>query len=158
MHPINRRQLGWNLGRALGAAALASAGLGARAQTGTPRILVGFPAGGGTDAFARPLATQFSKLTGKALVVAYSRNIAMRMYEKFLELRPQWTDKMHVVMTSSNQDPEEWHKIIGNKAHKAELAKEFKDDDSPFKIAIVVDMWLTGFDVPELDTDRKSVV
>lgn len=45
MHPINRRQLGWNLGRALGAAALASAGLGARAQTGTPRILVGFPAG-----------------------------------------------------------------------------------------------------------------
>ena len=92
------------------------------------------------------------ELTGKALVVAYSRNIAMRMYEKFLELRPQWTDKMHVVMTSSNQDPEEWHKIIGNKAHKAELAKEFKDDDSPFKIAIVVDMWLTGFDVPSLST------
>lgn len=92
------------------------------------------------------------ELTGKALVVAYSRPIAMRMYEKFLELRPQWEDKVHVVMTSSNQDPEEWHKVIGNKARKLELAKEFKDDGSPFKIAIVVDMWLTGFDVPSLST------
>ncbi|KAB8287518.1 type I deoxyribonuclease HsdR [Bifidobacterium ramosum] len=92
------------------------------------------------------------ELTGKALVVAYSRTTAMKMYDKFLELRPQWKDKVHVVMTSSNQDPEEWHTIIGNKAHKLALAKRFKDDDDPFKIAIVVDMWLTGFDVPSLST------
>ena len=57
-----------------------------------------------------------------------------------------------VVMTESNKDPEEWRQIIGNKRHKDELAKKFKDNNSPMKIAIVVDMWLTGFDVPELDT------
>ena len=55
-------------------------------------------------------------------------------------------------MTGSNKDPEEWHDIIGNKAHKEELAVKFKDNDSPLKIAIVVDMWLTGFDVPSLAT------
>lgn len=55
-------------------------------------------------------------------------------------------------MTESNKDPEEWRKIIGNKHHKDELAQKFKDNDSPLKIAIVVDMWLTGFDVPSLAT------
>lgn len=55
-------------------------------------------------------------------------------------------------MTGSNQDPEEWHDIIGNKQYKKELAKRFKDDNDPMKIAIVVDMWLTGFDVPSLAT------
>jgi len=55
-------------------------------------------------------------------------------------------------MTESNKDPEEWHAIIGNKHHRDELAKTFKDNDSPLKIAIVVDMWLTGFDVPSLAT------
>ena len=55
-------------------------------------------------------------------------------------------------MTSGNNDPEEWREIIGNKHHKDELAKKFKDNDSPMKIAIVVDMWLTGFDVPSLAT------
>ena len=91
-------------------------------------------------------------LTGKAMIVAYSRPIAMKIYKRILELRPAWTDKVKVVMTSSNKDPEEWAKIIGNKHHKDELAAEFKDNDSPFKIAIVVDMWLTGFDVPSLAT------
>lgn len=55
-------------------------------------------------------------------------------------------------MTSSNKDPEEWHDVIGNKRHKEELALKFKDDNDPLKIAIVVDMWLTGFDVPSLST------
>ena len=91
-------------------------------------------------------------LTGKAMIVAYSRPIAMKIYKKILELRPGWTEKVCVVMTSGNQDPEEWHDIIGNKQHKEELATKFKDDNSPFKIAIVVDMWLTGFDVPSLAT------
>lgn len=92
------------------------------------------------------------ELTGKAMIVAYSRPIAMSIYHRILELRPDWTDKVKVVMTGSNKDPEEWHDIIGNKQYKKELAKKFKDNNDPMKIAIVVDMWLTGFDVPSLAT------
>ena len=91
-------------------------------------------------------------LTGKAMIVAYSRPIAMKIYKRILELRPAWTEKVGVVMTQGNNDPEEWRQIIGNKAHKDELARKFKDNNSPMKIAIVVDMWLTGFDVPSLAT------
>ncbi len=91
-------------------------------------------------------------LTGKAMIVAYSRPIAMKIYKRILELRPAWKEKVGVVMTSGNNDPEEWREIIGNKQHKDELAKKFKDNNSPMKIAIVVDMWLTGFDVPSLAT------
>lgn len=91
-------------------------------------------------------------LTGKAMIVAYSRAIAIDIYKKILELRPNWTEKVAVVMTESNKDPEEWREIIGNKRHKEELAKKFKDNESPLKIVIVVDMWLTGFDVPSLAT------
>ena len=88
----------------------------------------------------------------KAMLVAYSRPIAMKIYKRILELRPEWTEKVKVVMTSGNQDPEEWADIIGGKAYKKELAKKFKDENDPMKIAIVVDMWLTGFDVPSLAT------
>ena len=91
-------------------------------------------------------------LTGKAMIVAYSRTIAMKIYRKMLKLRPSWTEKIAVVMTGGNSDPEDWKPIIGNKAHKEELARKFKDNDDPLKIAIVVDMWLTGFDVPSLAT------
>ncbi len=91
-------------------------------------------------------------LTGKAMIVAYSRPIAMKIYQRILDLRPNWTQKVAVVMTSGNNDPEEWRDIIGNKKYKNELAKKFKDNDSELKIAIVVDMWLTGFDVPSLAT------
>lgn len=90
--------------------------------------------------------------TGKAMIVAYSRPIAMKIYNRLLAIRPAWRDKVAVVMTSGNNDPEEWRKIIGNDSHKKELEKQFKDNDSPLKIAIVVDMWLTGFDVPSLST------
>ena len=91
-------------------------------------------------------------LTGKAMIVAYSRPIAMKIYKRILELRPAWTEKVAVVMTQGNNDPEEWREIIGNKAHKDDMARKFKDNNSPLKIAIVVDMWLTGFDVPSLAT------
>ena len=91
-------------------------------------------------------------LTGKAMIVAYSRPIAMKIYRRILKLRPGWKEKVAVVMTQGNNDPEEWRQIIGNKAYKEELARKFKDNDSPLKIAIVVDMWLTGFDVPSLAT------
>lgn len=92
------------------------------------------------------------ELTGKAMIVAYSRAIAMEIYNRLLELRPGWTEKVGVVMTESNKDPEAWRGIIGNKHHRDEMAKRFKDDSDPLKIAIVVDMWLTGFDVPSLAT------
>jgi type I site-specific deoxyribonuclease, HsdR family len=91
-------------------------------------------------------------LTGKAMIVAYSREIAMKIYRKILELRPAWVEKVKVVMTESNKDPEDWRAVIGNKHRRDELAKEFKDNNSQMKIAIVVDMWLTGFDVPSLAT------
>ncbi|CAK7026360.1 MAG: hypothetical protein DELT_02602 [Desulfovibrio sp.] len=91
-------------------------------------------------------------LTGKAMIVAYSRPVALAIYRKILELRPAWHEKVKVVMTSGNNDPEDWRAIIGNKAHKKELARKFKDNNDPMKIAVVVDMWLTGFDVPSLAT------
>ena len=90
--------------------------------------------------------------TGKAMIVAYSRPIAMKIYRRMLKLRPEWRDKLAVVMTSGNKDPEEWRTIIGNDSHKKELERQFKDDAGPLKIVIVVDMWLTGFDVPSLST------
>lgn len=109
--------------------------------------------------------------TGKAMIVAYSRAIAMKIFNRILELRPSWAGtksqvtvgskqiavpgddaRIAVVMTESNKDPEEWRAIIGNKKRRQDLAKRFKDDASPLKIAIVVDMWLTGFDVPSLAT------
>jgi type I restriction enzyme R subunit len=95
------------------------------------------------------------ELTGKAMIVAYSRPIAMKIYRKLLSMRPNWIEKIGVVMTSGNDDPEDWREIIGNKRHKDRMAKRFKEIDetkSPLKIAIVVDMWLTGFDVPSLAT------
>lgn len=91
-------------------------------------------------------------LTGKAMIVAYSRTIAMKIYQRIMEMRPEWKEKVGVVMTGGNNDPEEWKAVIGTKAHKEELARKFKDNKDPMKIAIVVDMWLTGFDVPSLAT------
>jgi len=112
-----------------------------------------------------------SLYTGKAMIVAYSRNIAMKIFERILELHPDWAGttsqvtvgskqvtvpgddaKIAVVMTESNKDPEEWRPIVGNKTNRQELAVRFKDEKSPLKIVIVVDMWLTGFDVPSLAT------
>ncbi len=105
-----------------------------------------------TDIIAHYEDSRQYVLTGKAMIVAYSREIAMKIYRKILEMRPTWKEKVGVVMTSGNKDPEDWKKIIGNKQHKEEMARKFKDNDSPMKIAIVVDMWLTGFDVPSLAT------
>lgn len=94
------------------------------------------------------------ELTGKAMIVAYSRPAAMAIYQRICELRPSWKEegKLGVVMTMGNQDPEWWFDVVGNKAHVKEMAKRFKDDSDPLKIVIVVDMWLTGFDVPSLAT------
>ena len=99
-------------------------------------------------------ANRANELTGKAMIVAYSRPAAMAIYQRVCELRPSWKEegKLGVVMTMGNQDPEWWFDVVGNKAHVKEMAKRFKDDDDPLKIVIVVDMWLTGFDVPSLAT------
>ena len=93
-----------------------------------------------------------TSVANKAMVVAYSRNSAYTMYQKFLELKPDWKYKVHMVITSNNKDDEEMQKAIGSKKDKKKLEVEFKDMSSEFKIAIVVDMWLTGFDVPGLGT------
>lgn len=93
-----------------------------------------------------------NELTGKAMIVSYSRPIAIKMYNKILELRPDWSEKVKIVMSGSNKDPDEWYDIIKDKPYRKELENKFKDDEDPMKIAIVVDMWLTGFDVPSLAT------
>ena len=93
-----------------------------------------------------------NELTGKAMIVALTRGIAVKIYKRMLELRPEWTEKVKIVMSGSNQDPEEWQSLTGNNKYKEELARKFKDDNDPMKIAIVRDMWLTGFDVPSLAT------
>jgi len=93
-----------------------------------------------------------TSIANKVMVVAYSRQSAFIMYNKFLELRPEWKDKVNMIITSNNKDDIEMQKTIGSKKDKKQLEVDFKDMDSEFKIAIVVDMWLTGFDVPGLGT------
>ncbi len=91
-------------------------------------------------------------LSGKAMIVCMSRKIAIDLYKIILKKRPNWDKMVKVVLTESNKDDESWHDIVGNKEYRKELAYEFKDENSEFKIAIVVDMWLTGFDVPSMAT------
>lgn len=109
------------------------------------------------DALVRDLVKHYEEnraeeLTGKAMIVALTREIGIKIYRKILELRPNWTDKVKLVMSGTNKDPEDWQKLIGTEKQKKELAVSFKDNNSPMKIAIVCDMWLTGFDVPSLAT------
>ena len=91
------------------------------------------------------------ELTGKAMIVAYNKDAAVKIYRRILQMRPSWTEKIHVVASAANTDKEEWADVIQAGKNK-EYAALFKDDESPMKIAIVVDMWLTGFDVPSLAT------
>ncbi|MBO4665576.1 MAG: type I restriction endonuclease subunit R [Paludibacteraceae bacterium] len=104
------------------------------------------------DIYYHYVANRQQVTTGKAMIVAFNRRIAMKIYYRLLALNPEWSKKVKVVMTGSNQDPEEWRPIVGNDAYRKELAKDFKSENSEMKIAIVVDMWLTGFDVPSLNT------
>ncbi len=90
-------------------------------------------------------------LNGKAMIVCQTRVAAAKLYKKILELRPNYQDKVILVVTESNKDTEEQRKLFGNSQYRKELGEEFKKEDSKYKIAIVVDMWLTGFDVPDLD-------
>lgn len=97
-------------------------------------------------------AVRKDMLKGKAMIVAYSRKIAFRMYQLIREKAPELADKVALVVTDSNKDEQVMRDVVGNKQDRQKLANDFKNVDSNLKIVIVVDMWLTGFDVPSLDT------
>ncbi len=97
-------------------------------------------------------------LEGKAMIVCMSRRICVDLYKALIALRPQWEDTedtkgtLKIVMTGSASDPLEWQNHIRTKARREALAKRFRDPNDPFRIVIVRDMWLTGFDAPSLHT------
>ena len=115
-----------------------------------------------------------STIKGKAMFVSSSREVAWLLYQELKTLRPEWFDvlaceegaelsekeqkkikpmeRVKMVMTRGKDDEEDLYNLLGTKEYRKELDKQFKNDKSNFKIAIVVDMWLTGFDVPFLDT------
>ena len=106
---------------------------------------------------AADLVAHFEKrveaMDGKAMIVCMSRRICVDLYNALIKLRPEWEgETLKVVMTGSAEDGPEWQKHIGNKKQRRELANQFKDAKNPFKIVIVRDMWLTGFDAPCLHT------
>lgn len=115
-----------------------------------------------------------STVAGKAMFVSSSRQIAYAFYQEVIALRPQWAEvkacadgvklteqeqkdimpmaRVNMVMTRGKDDPEELYDLLGTKEYRKKLDAQFKKGESNFKIAIVVDMWLTGFDVPFLDS------
>jgi type I restriction enzyme R subunit len=111
---------------------------------------------------ARDLVDHFENrlgaLDGKAMVVTMSRRIAVELYRQIALLRPEWTadtddaGALKVVMTGSASDPLDWQPHIRNKARREALAVRFRSPADPFRIVIVRDMWLTGFDAPSLHT------
>jgi type I restriction enzyme R subunit len=106
------------------------------------------------DHFESRMAT----LDGKGMVVVMSRRIAVELYREIVALRPHWhgdddeRGALKVVMTGSSSDPGDWQPHIRNKARREVLAERFRDPSDPFRIVIVRDMWLTGFDAPSLHT------
>jgi len=106
---------------------------------------------------AADLVTHFEKrveaLDGKAMIVCMSRRICVDLFNALITLRPEWeAETLKVVMTGSAEDGPGWQRHIGNKEKRRKLANRFKDAKDPFKIVIVRDMWLTGFDAPCLHT------
>ena len=97
-------------------------------------------------------------MEGKAMVVCMSRRVCVDLYNAIVALRPDWAREdddegiVKVVMTGSASDPLEWQPHIRNKSRREALAKRFRDHSDPFKVVIVRDMWLTGFDAPSLHT------
>src|SRR5208283_1571366 len=101
---------------------------------------------------------RLSAMDGKAMVVTMSRRIAVALYNEIVALRPQWhgdddnKGSLKIVMTGSASDPLDWQPHIRNKKRRETLAERFRDARDPFRIVIVRDMWLTGFDAPSLHT------
>jgi type I restriction enzyme R subunit len=111
---------------------------------------------------ARDIVEHFEKrleaLDGKAMIVCMSRRIAVDLYREIAKLRPAWhsdsdeAGAMKIVMTGSASDPPDWQSHIRNKPRREALANRFREPKDPFKLVIVRDMWLTGFDAPSLST------
>ena len=101
---------------------------------------------------------RLEQLDGKAMVVCMSRRICVELYSELVRLRPEWEDnddtkgEIKVVMTGSASDPVDWQKHIRSKSGREALANRFRNPDDPFRIVLVRDMWLTGFDAPSLHT------
>ena len=108
------------------------------------------------DLFARDIMAHYSErkgfLNGKAMIVCQTRYAALKLYKKIVnEIAPDMKEQIILVVTESNKDTEEMRNLFKDSSYRKELGEEFKKDTSKYKIAIVVDMWLTGFDVPDLD-------
>jgi type I restriction enzyme, R subunit len=111
---------------------------------------------------ARDLVAHFEErlaaMDGKAMIVCMSRRICIDLYRELIALRPEWYDEeddkgaLKVVMTGSAADPADWPPHIRNKSRRETLANRFRDASDAFRIVIVRDMWLTGFDAPSLQT------
>jgi type I restriction enzyme R subunit len=94
-----------------------------------------------------------STVCGKAMFVCTNRPIAYDLYKQIIALRPEWEEnRIKMVMTRSKDDEQRLYDLLGSDEDRKKLDIQFKDPDSEFKIAIVVDMWITGFDAPCLDT------
>lgn len=108
--------------------------------------------------FVQHFENRLEVMDGKAMIVCMSRRICVELYNAIIALRPDWHSEddlqgaIKIVMTGSASDPLEWQQHIRSKARREELAKRFKNPNDPFKIVIVRDMWLTGFDAPPLHT------
>ena len=108
--------------------------------------------------FVQHFETRQEASFGKSMIVAMSRRIAIDLYQEIIKLRPDWHSdddnkgKIKIVMTGSSSDPKEWQPFIGNKPRRDKLATRMKDDSDELQIVIVRDMWLTGFDVPSMNT------
>jgi type I restriction enzyme R subunit len=102
--------------------------------------------------------TRTAILSGKAMIVCMSRRICIELYRELVKLRPAWHAQddsdgtLKVIMTGSASDPPDWQPHIRNKSRREDLAERFRKPDDPFRIVIVRDMWLTGFDAPSLHT------
>jgi len=111
---------------------------------------------------AKDILTHFEarekNIFGKSMIVCMSRKICVDLYEEIKKIRPDWHDeddtkgKIKIMMTGSASDPKNWQQHIGNKQKKDLLANRMKDNKDELKLVIVRDMWLTGFDVPSLNT------
>lgn len=111
---------------------------------------------------ARDIVEHFERrleaMDGKGMIVCMSRRIAVELYREIAKLRPRWhadgdeSGAMKVVMTGSAADPPDWQGHIRTKARREGLAHRFRDPTDPFRLVIVRDMWLTGFDAPSLHT------
>ncbi|MDQ7797183.1 MAG: DUF3387 domain-containing protein, partial [Spirochaetia bacterium] len=111
---------------------------------------------------AQDIVTHFEQrleaMDGKAMVVCMSRRICVELYREIVSVRPEWASEadeqgtIKVVMTGSASDPSDWQCHIRNKKRREALADRFRDPADPFKLVIVRDMWLTGFDCPSLHT------